>query len=103
MTFINKIKSLILLLFFSACVSTTQGETKPVIKEVVKTPNDDIHKHENDSISQENSLRIRLQDPNYDVRFERGSLQPWHDIRSIYLRRTIPVTHLAVIKNQDSI
>jgi hypothetical protein len=103
MTFIKYIKSLILFLFFSAFVFATQGQTNPVGNEPVDLPADSLTIQLNDSISQENPLRIRLQDPNYDVRFEKGSLQPWHDIRSIYLRRTIPVTHLAAIKIHDSV
>lgn len=48
-------------------------------------------------------LRQRLNDPNYDIRFERGALQPWHDTRSIYLRRTIPLSQLAVAKLPDTV
>lgn len=47
-------------------------------------------------------LRQRLNDPNYDTRFERGALQPWHDTRSIYLRRTIPLSQLAAAKLPDT-
>lgn len=50
---------------------------------------------QNDSIQPGDFLRKRLEDPNYDSRYDRGTLQPWHDIRSIYLRRTIPNNHLA--------
>ncbi len=48
-------------------------------------------------------LRQRLDDPNYDTRFERGALQPWHDTKSIYLRRTIPLSQLAALRLPDSV
>jgi hypothetical protein len=40
-------------------------------------------------------MRDRLLDPGYDVRFNRGTILPWHDTKSTYLRRTIPTSHLA--------
>jgi hypothetical protein len=51
----------------------------------------------NDSISQEIPVNIRLLDPNFDVRREKGRRQPWHDTKSIYLRRTVPVINLAAV------
>lgn len=42
-------------------------------------------------------IRLKLEDPDYDVRYEKGSIKPWHEIRSIYLRRQISPSNLAAI------
>jgi hypothetical protein len=96
-------KIILFLTFVASTVFMTFGGSKTTSTDFEDVPTEELFILESDSISQENPLRIRLQDPNYDVRFERGSLQPWHDIRSIYLRRTIPVMHLAATKKPDSI
>ena len=41
-------------------------------------------------------IEERLLDPEFDVRIPRGSrLQPWHDVNSMYPRRTLPISQLA--------
>jgi len=50
-----------------------------------------------DTIIPISPIRLKLEDPDYDVRYEKGSIMPWDEIRSIYLRRQIPSTNLAAI------
>lgn len=40
-------------------------------------------------------IRKRLENPDYDVRYENGTIQPWHDTRSIYPYRKILLSRLA--------
>jgi len=41
-------------------------------------------------------IEEKLLDPEFDVRIPRGSrLQPWHDVNSMYPRRTIPRNQFA--------
>jgi hypothetical protein len=41
-------------------------------------------------------IEEKLLDPEFDVRIPRGSrLQPWHDVHSMYPRRTIPRNQFA--------
>jgi len=54
-----------------------------------------------DSVLPANDVQRRLEDPDFDIRFERGVMQPWHDRKSIYPRRTIPLSHLAMICHSD--
>ncbi len=42
-------------------------------------------------------IEERLLDPEFDIRIPRGSrLQPWHDRNSMYPRRTLPLTQMAM-------
>jgi hypothetical protein len=50
-----------------------------------------------DTILPADPIRLKLEDPDYDVRYEKGSIKPWHEIRSIYLRRQISPSNLAFI------
>lgn len=56
-----------------------------------------------DSLPAPHPVHERLQDPDFDVRFNRGKLQPWHDIKSVYPRRTIPMSLLATIPYQEKL
>lgn len=41
-------------------------------------------------------LEQKLKDPDFDVRMPGGSrLQPWHDINSMYPRRTLQISQMA--------
>jgi hypothetical protein len=75
-------------MFFSTYVTyaSNPASHKEPVKEIVPAENN----QEKQSIS-----RDRLLDPGYDVRFNRGVVHPWHDTKSIYLRRTIPISQLA--------
>lgn len=83
--------------FTGSCYATHNGSSERgiLVDEKIKEVN------LNDSISQETPINIRLQDPNFDVRREKGRRQPWHDTKSIYLRRTIPVLHLAAVMDPN--
>ncbi len=91
--------SLLIVSFFVLSVSHTGVEQAHHTSDnlIAEAQSDTLNPEtlQNDSIQPGNYLRKRLEDPNYDSRYDRGTLQPWHDIRSIYLRRTIPNNHLA--------
>ncbi len=42
-----------------------------------------------------NHIRQRLENPAFDIRFNKGTLKPWHDRKSIYIRRMILMSTLA--------
>jgi hypothetical protein len=64
--------------------------------EKIKTPAIEYNESniETDTIQTSDPIHIRLMDPGFDVRFRRGTIRPWHDTGSPYLRRTIPVYQL---------
>lgn len=64
--------------------------------------NDTLHNSSNDSLLPHDNHPPRWDDPNIDTRFDRGTLQPWHDTRSIYLRRTVPISNLAFIRRDSN-
>ena len=42
-------------------------------------------------------IELKLQDPLFDIRTPEGTnLRPWHDINSMYPRRTVPRFQLAI-------
>lgn len=84
----------------AASCSTTHTTLSYYDNPQIETNSEDVI---TDSVSSGNSNKIRLQDPQFDVRYERGVLKPWHDVKSFYLRRTIPVKHLAsCCENENS-
>ncbi len=50
-----------------------------------------------DTILPFDHIRLKLEDPDYDVRYEKGSIKPWHEIKSIYLKRQISPSNFAAI------
>jgi hypothetical protein len=54
-----------------------------------------------DTILPANDVQRKLDDPDFDIRFERGVMQPWHDRKSVYPRRSVPLSQLAMVCNSD--
>ncbi|MFW5758058.1 MAG: hypothetical protein ACOCYO_05180 [Bacteroidota bacterium] len=48
-----------------------------------------------DTIYVPRQIRQRLENPTYDIRFNKGSIKPWHDRKSIYIKRMILMSTLA--------
>lgn len=77
------------------------------VKAYADHPEKNLKKKENreenagDTIELPVPMHQKLNDPNYDTRYDRGSIQPWHDLKSIYLRRTIPLSQLALLPQRQ--
>jgi len=74
-----------------------QGATseKPAIE---KPANNVTH---TDTLSPKQNMIRRLEDPAFDIRINNTPMPLWHDIKSIYPRRTIPGFNLAVLRGKD--
>ncbi len=78
---------LVIMLQAYPCENTEEKNSpKPVPKSV--TPS-------SDTIRVPEHIRQRLDNPTYDTRFNKGSMKPWDDRKSIYIRRTILMSTLA--------
>lgn len=83
----------VLLIFVSTSVSATSGIPPEAV--------DSLHNSSNDSIIPDANQPGRWENPELDTRFNRGTIQPWHDTRSIYLRRSVPPSHLACLRREN--